>query len=767
MKNIDKTFRKLCALAFMMGGGLLHAATFTAVSSGDWTSSATWSGGNGPGTTIDANDDIIINTGVVVNLDQDVTLNGFSILVPGGSITVDGTLQSTNNSTLYMNNGDLSGNGTLDLSRLEFSGLSSFGFSGMSSIETFATSNLSLTLSSAMDVQDTLRLNDGTLTLNSGAALDLQTNSTVVVDQGSMTTGGGVFSSAGTYNVMYVGTSKNTGIEINGSGMNEVYIDLDDNTQELSLSSDLMVSSTLHHNSGILNLNGSDIMISGDYMANNGATISGSTFSSVTVTSSSNLSSSLEFTSSANEVDNLTVNFSNGSGKLTVDSDVMINGALELENGDLEIDGASSLMMNSGSSIMIDNGSIILANGTFDGSASYDVVYNGGSKTSGIELSGSGMNDLTIDLDSNSDMVSLNSNFSSTGDINMQSGGLDFSGYDLEIAGDYMASMNGWLAADANSNLTLSSANSLSDTIMFSQSGNTMNSLVVDIDNDGTAMIGTNMSTNNLDFNSGSVVIFDNNLKIVNGGSITGANEDSYVMIEGEGTLDMDISGSSAGYVEFPVGTATSYSPAQIESMNASSATFMVNVANDLLLMGDFGADLSATESVVDRTWNIYSSTGSTTNMNLKLNWSSDMEVNGFDRNNAYISHFVNAYWDVTTASSASTNANGMYEISRNNITSLSPFSVVDENSAVGTEEEIRLITEIYPNPTQDILFLTLENQADVNIDILDQSGKIVFNVNSVNNARQTIDLSAFESGVYFVRVANAEHVSVERLVKL
>lgn len=142
MKHLNTTIKKWCLAALMLGTSFSFAATFTAIASGNWTSNATWQGGLAPGTTINNNDDIIINSGVIVSMDQDVTFNGFNILVPGGTLQVNGTLTSTNNSTLTMNNGDLMGSGTIDLYRLEFSGLSTFNHTGSATVGSFQNSNL-------------------------------------------------------------------------------------------------------------------------------------------------------------------------------------------------------------------------------------------------------------------------------------------------------------------------------------------------------------------------------------------------------------------------------------------------------------------------------------------------------------------------------------------------------------------------------------------------------------------------------------------------
>lgn len=755
-------------LALILAGTLISgswkAATFTAIASGDWTSSATWTGGIAPGTSIDADDDIIISSGLTVSLDQDVYMNGLSVLIPGGSITVNGTLQSTNSSALYMNNGDLAGTGTLNLDRLEFSGLSSFGFTGTSTVSTFVTSNLSLTILSNTDIQDTLNLSDGTLTIGTGALLDLQSNSTVVVDNGTITTSGGIFSSVNTYHAVYIGSSKNTGVEAAGSGLTDVYVNLDDNTQSLSLTTNMTTSGTLNLQSGNLDLNGSDLILAGDFQSTGGAMIAGDAFSNLHIVANSTLSSSLEFMSGANELNDFVINYGT-SGNANMNSDLTINGNLMLTNGNLEVDGNSTLTMASNSNIVINSGAIVIVNGNFDGNNSYDVTYNGGSQSTGVELSGSGVNTVQIDLDSESNNVSLSSDFTSNGTIDIQSGNFMLAGNNLVIAGDFMSSNSGSISGDASSDLTINSTSSLSDTIIFQSSTGMLNNLTVDIQDSSAVMIGSNLNVQNLNLNSGSVVIYDNSLAVMSGGMISGADQNNYVMIDGSGTLKLDVDGASSSYVMFPVGTTTSYSPAHIEFISSTTSQFMVNVTDGVFIYGTGGTNLTASKSLVDRTWNIFSSAGSSANINLKLNWMASMEVNGFDRTNAYISHYTSGNWDVDAASSAVTTSGGMYELSRTNISGLSPFAIADQAAALEVEEE-EILGGVYPNPTKGLVNINLNGNSGVMVEVIDLSGKVHMNKISTGVSNETIDLSDFADGIYLLRISTEDKMVVRRIIK-
>src|SRR6202012_2337816 len=97
---------RLLILGAMLVSSCSFAATYTAVASGNWSSSATW-GGTRPPFTLGALDQVTIGSGFTVTMDSTTTLNGLL-----SQLTVTGTLTSTANS-LIVTTGTLTGAGTL------------------------------------------------------------------------------------------------------------------------------------------------------------------------------------------------------------------------------------------------------------------------------------------------------------------------------------------------------------------------------------------------------------------------------------------------------------------------------------------------------------------------------------------------------------------------------------------------------------------------------------------------------------------------------
>jgi hypothetical protein len=101
--------------------------------------------------------------------------------------------------------------------------------------------------------------------------------------------------------------------------------------------------------------------------------------------------------------------------------------------------------------------------------------------------------------------------------------------------------------------------------------------------------------------------------------------------------------------------------------------------------------------------------------------------------------------------------------------------SSVDETSCIiiGLEENDRLanLFSVYPNPTNDIVRLTLSEQLDGNVtyEILDLQGRVleqVFVGDTQSERIELIDFSDFSAGAYLVKVSVDGAFATERVVK-
>lgn len=617
-----------------------------------------------------------------------------------------------------------------------------------------------------MSISDSLILEDGSLTISTGGTIDLSPNSNVKVNNGAMTISGGTFSNVNAYSTYYVGASKSTGIEAMGSGMTDLMVMLN-NGETLLMGSDIDAQGNIMLSGGNLNLNGFDLTINNDFIASNGSMLEGNANSSLNVFTDTDLSSDIAFASGSETIGKIHVDDGlNGNYTLTILSDVNIANELYAQRGNIELNGNYTLSNENGAELKFAKGNLILNNdANFDGSNSYNLSYLADSKNTGAELIGSGLTNLTLDMYDGDAEVNLMSDLTLNGDLILNTGALVIGDHSLILNGDVMSTNTGTIAGSGNSNLIFSSTSGVSDTVNINSQNNSFNKLALNFDSNADLMLDGDLLLDSLDLTNGSLLIYDNEIMMGSNAEIIGSDENHYIKIDGQGKLSMTINGSSQGYVTYPVGTTTSFSPAHLELNGSTSEVYSVNVRNGVLIYGTSGYDMTMDQPIVDRTWDISSSTSTSVDVNMKLNWSAGMEVNGFDRTDAYITHYTNGNWDETAGASATTTASGMFELSRNSVSSLSPFAITDKSSTVDIEENF-IISSIYPNPTKGLVYIELKDADRANIELLDASGRIIKTSNNNGSRVSNIDLGTLPEGVYFVRITKGNNVSTKRLIK-
>jgi hypothetical protein len=297
----------------------VNGANFTAVVSGSWNNSVTW-GGQAPDATI-TSDQIIIPAGITVTIDNNVSINGTL-----ASINVLGTLNSSVNSTLFVNNGAIMGNGTISVVNLHLDNFAALTFTGEIITEHVTTFVTNLALQADILVGQSITVEEGVLNLELGGSLELGTGADIIISGGLIVVNGGIFELSDAYNVVYTNNSTTVGPELYGSGLNDVTIDVS-NGNNVILTSDLNISGMLSLSSGTLMLNGNDLTITGDISTTGNGSLGSDSESNITVNSIGGIAGVLAFNSTANSVHNLTVNVGQGNS-LSIDSDLVIEGIL-------------------------------------------------------------------------------------------------------------------------------------------------------------------------------------------------------------------------------------------------------------------------------------------------------------------------------------------------------------------------------------------------------------------------------------------------------
>jgi hypothetical protein len=294
---------------------------------------------------------------VTVNLMSGQTLTLGSALSCNRNLTLtSGTLDiSTNNYTItvkgnFVNNAAF----TQRSGSVTFSGSSAQTISG-SSATTFnqlvLNNSAGLTASSAIQVNDTLKLQAGTLAGSTN--LTMGSGSTIQVSGGSLS---GTLQGSNAYSVYYTGNSKTPGVEVSNSGLQSLTVGLTSG-QTLTLGAALSLAKNLTISSGTFDVSVSNyaVGLKGDFT--NNATFNGR---SATVTFNGTTAQGIKGTS-ASSFYNLIINNSAGaslSASATVSNTLTLtSGNLNLGNYKLTLNGgaisgtATNLKTTSGSSL--------------------------------------------------------------------------------------------------------------------------------------------------------------------------------------------------------------------------------------------------------------------------------------------------------------------------------------------------------------------------------------------------------------------------------
>lgn len=747
---------KLAILAFGIFAATPASAVFTAVTSGNWSSSTTWGGPAPTGTVL--NQDIIIPPGFTVTLDADITFTGLL-----NTITVDGALTNTTANGITITQGSLLGSGAISIDKLSFTALGSIAFLGNLNLKHLSNSSASLAFTSIANISDTLNLESGNVLLNTNGNLTMLAGSVVKVNNGSISLGAGVFNTGNSYSVLYVGNSKTAGIELNTVTLQNANINLANNSQVITLGNNTIINGNLNLYTGNLTLNGKKLTLKGDIIQNSGATLHSDAFADLSVEGTGTLTGAFVFDAGSN-IRDFSLNRPGATVKLA--SPLGINGHLNLIESGLSIENAGLITMNSSSTVHVEKGNLSINSGTFIGTASYDVEYMGSTDVStGVELSGSGLNNLTVNYTTNTNKVILSGNTIITNKLDLMKGKLDLNGKMLVLNGTISQHSNSAFVGNVNSELDLNLTAVSNDTLLFDTTNDgslSLNKLRINTTGSTSIVLGTKLIiTNELNFVKGKIELTDGDLTILPAASIVGYNDTRYVVTSSTftGALVMNVIAGSV-YVTYPIGVMTDYSPAYIQQDAAA-------------ISGNFSARTMTVQSIglkmVNRNWDV-TSTVATINVNLKFGWVLAAELNGFNRTNAYVSHYTSSLWDVISPGAATVAANSTFELSRTGLTSLSPFAVVENGQLLAVNEisDAKEEISLYPNPAHDVLYVKLLNTSDnCTYQLSDITGRVISNTTHFDS-NKGLAVSDLETGTYFIKITNHDQnkTTTKRFIK-
>lgn len=86
--------------------------------------------------------------------------------------------------------------------------------------------------------------------------------------------------------------------------------------------------------------------------------------------------------------------------------------------------------------------------------------------------------------------------------------------------------------------------------------------------------------------------------------------------------------------------------------------------------------------------------------------------------------------------------------------------------STLSISEENRVVFDIYPNPTQDVLTILLPNEITTgSIEIFDFSGRSVKS-KQINSIKNTLNISNLSQGIYFIKLNSEGKIGMQKVIK-
>lgn len=511
--------------------------------------------------------------------------------------------------------------------------------------------------------------------------------------------------------------------------------------------------------SGSLELeSGTQIVVNGGSMSLNGGVFLASQ-GYIVVYQGSGTSMGVEVSGAG--LSEIEIALSDASQQVTMSGDLTLQGDLTINQGTLVI-GSNSLTVNgildvSGTGALQTSGSSQLQVSA-SGMGTVDLSFSPSSSTIGslnVDLSGGAYAQFQGDLTVQNTFTLQN------GQLNLQSGS------SLTLNGDATFGTGTQLGGSADADLTIATSTSVNGAISFDGSSATIGDLTIAIGSGGWVNLDSDLGVSGtLDLQSGFIALGAGDLSV--SGSVSGGSSSSYVITSGQGSLMLDVNAGGSGSF-YPVGTDLHFSPVTLaQAAGSASGMFGVSAMAGVLAYGSTGVNMADFTSVVNTSWMVMAEASASADVDLTMTveWAAEQAVNSFNSAQAYISHYVNGAWDVSASAAATVNAQSRFEISRAGITSLSPFAVFDNNTAVGIEARETISFNFYPNPTLDVVNYTLTgNSGATLIQLFDATGKLIMARSEAGN-RGTLDLQALPIGIYTVRIIDNDDIRVERIVR-
>jgi hypothetical protein len=274
----------------------------------------------------------------------------------------------------------------------------------------------------------------------------------------------------------------------------------------------------------------------------------------------------------------------------------------------------------------------------------------------------------------------------------------------------------------------------------------TFNNIIINKPNGITFSAGTHQVSGTLTLTNG-IVVQNSSLQILNGGSVSGASNSSYV--------DGVITKIGNTVFTFPVGKSLLYRPISISAPSVASDAFSAqyfNVnPNNIYPIAQRAATLDRVSSA--EYWMLNRIAGAS-NVNVTLSWGSNSEA-VINPNLLRVATWNGSLWtDQGNGATTGTATSGTVRTAASSAI-YGPFTLNENKLPVGLEDPLSNKTDItiYPNPATNNASIELNNAPFNSISINNNLGQEIHCDYIVGSTKAEINTSNLAAGLYIVSV--------------
>jgi hypothetical protein len=291
--------------------------------------------------------------------------------------------------------------------------------------------------------------------------------------------------------------------------------------------------------------------------------------------------------------------FTNSASSLLSAALITVNNSLTLAAGTLSVQTSGSLTPSGNSTIIVSGGVMVANGGAIVLTSNYHVIYNQGTTLAGLELGGTGLQNVTMNVGS-ANTLTLSTDMTVKGTLILTSGTLVLATHHLTLAGNVAASGTGTIFSTIASNINITAPTGLAGIVRFSDAVSGVNNFNVNIGSANQASISGPLTINGtLTLTSGVLYLdsadlnFTGNISASGTGTIS-SNAKTHIAVNtstSPGTLRFTSGSSTINKLNINIGDGGSISVASNLTITGALTLTSghVNIGNNTLTMAATG----------------------------------------------------------------------------------------------------------------------------------------------------------------------------------